>query len=174
MIDEKALFALTHGVYVIGAKDEAQNRYVGSAVDAIMQVAHKPFVVALSCGNHTYTKETIQKTGMFAISILPQDVDPFIIANFGFQSSRDVNKWDNVEYEEKDNLPYLKNVLGKIRCKVLEQVAYDSNTLFLAEVLDAELGDNSGKALTYNDYRGYFKNEVIKVFNEQKQRMKGK
>ena len=42
-----ALYNLTHGVYVLGADDGG--RPVGSAVDAVMQVASKPVVQALSC-----------------------------------------------------------------------------------------------------------------------------
>lgn len=41
-----ALYNLTHGVYVLGADDGG--RPVGSAVDAVMQVASKPVVLALS------------------------------------------------------------------------------------------------------------------------------
>jgi hypothetical protein len=52
--------------------------------------------------------------------------------------------------------------LAVFRCKVLEKTVFDSNTLFVAEVVEA---DNAaeGRALTYLDYRSYFKNVVWTV-----------
>ena len=41
-----ALYKLTHGLYILGAADNG--RPVGSVVDAVMQVANKPVVIALS------------------------------------------------------------------------------------------------------------------------------
>ena len=38
-MDLDALYKLTHGLYVLGARDE--NRFAGSIVDAVMQVANK-------------------------------------------------------------------------------------------------------------------------------------
>lgn len=52
-----ALYNLTHGVYVLGADDGG--RPVGSAVDAVMQVASKPVVLALSChSGYVYDGDT--------------------------------------------------------------------------------------------------------------------
>lgn len=86
-----ALYKLTHGLYILGAADNG--RPVGSVVDAVMQVANKPVVIALSCNNQSYTKECIERTGVFGLSVLCKGVDPFVIANFGFQSSRSIDKW---------------------------------------------------------------------------------
>ncbi len=58
-MDLDALYKLTHGLYVLGARDE--NRFAGSIVDAVMQVANKPVAIALSCSNGSYTKQCIEK-----------------------------------------------------------------------------------------------------------------
>lgn len=170
-MDENALYKLTHGLYVLGAR--CNGRFAGSIVDAVMQVANKPFVVALSCGNNSFTKNCIQQDGEFSLSVLGKDVDPFVIANFGFQSSRDVEKWKNIEFYVNDNLPYLQNSLAGIKCKVIQQIAFESNTLFLGEVMDCSVRSDHVEPLTYYDYRSYFKNDVLRSFNEQKERMKG-
>ncbi len=167
VMDESALFKLTHGLYVLGAV-EGNGRLCGSVVDAVMQVANKPLVIALSCHNNSYTKSVIEQSGKFSLSVLCKNVEPFVVANFGFQSSRDVEKWGNVDYNIKDGLPYLKQNLAEISAKVLQTIAYDSNTLFLAEVIDSSNTD-CGEPLTYNNYRDYFKNDVIKSFNDFKQ-----
>lgn len=166
-----ALYKLTHGLYILGAADNG--RPVGSVVDAVMQVANKPVVIALSCNNQSYTKECIERTGVFGLSVLCKGVDPFVIANFGFQSSRSIDKWENVDYCIRDGVPYLNDNIATVRCKVLQSIKYDSNTLFIAEVQDCANG-KSCEPLTYMDYRSYFKDEVIKRFNEVKQQKEKK
>ena len=167
-MDESALFCLTHGIYVLGAKDEVQNRFCGSIVDGVMQVANKPLIIALSCHNRSYTKECIEKTKEFSISVISKNVDPFVVANFGFQTSRTVDKWALVDYIEKDGLPYLKGNLAEIKARVIETKVFDSNTLFLAEVKDCQKCE-IGEPLTYGEYRAYFKDEVMKSFNNYRQ-----
>lgn len=165
-MDVDALYKLTHGLYILGAMDG--DRPVGSTVDAVMQVANKPLVIALSCNNQSFTKECIEKTGEFSLSVLCKSVDPYVIANFGFQSSRNVNKWDNVDHCIIDKMPYLKDNIAMVRCKVLQSIVFDSNTLFVAKVTDSK-NCKEGNPLTYLDYRSYFKDDVIKRFNEVKQ-----
>ncbi len=160
-----ALFKLTNGLYILGANDNG--RYVGSLVDAVTQVAHEPVIVVVSCGNQSYTKECIEKTKEFSLSVLCKDVDPFVLGNFGFQSSRNVNKWDNVDFYVEGGLPYLRNNIASIRCRVLNKTEFVSNTMFTAEVIDAD-SVKDAEPLTYRDYRGYFKTEVLKSFEEYK------
>ena len=166
-----AMYKLTHGLYVLGAKDG--QRYVGSIVDAVMQVASQPVAVALSCTNTSYTKSCIDQTGEFSLSVLCRDVDPFVVANFGFQTSRKVNKWDNVAFYEEDGLPYVKDNLATFRCKVLHKFPLQSNTLFVAEVISAESARND-PPLTYLDYRSYFKKDVMDSFAKYTEQQKGK
>ena len=161
-MDLDALYKLTHGLYVLGARDE--NRFAGSIVDAVMQVANKPVAIALSCSNGSYTKQCIEKDGVFSLSVLCKNVSPFVVANFGFQSSRNVDKWKNVEYFEEEGLPFLKDNLAIFRCRVLHKFPLESNTLFVAEVQSAAAAHRPDEPLTYLDYRSYFKNDVMKSF----------
>ncbi len=169
-MDENALFKLTHGLYVLGATD-SNGRMVGSIVDAVMQVAHRPFILALSCMNNSYTKECIEESNEFSLSVLGKDIAPIIISNFGFCSSRTVNKWENVKYYTKDGLPYLQNNLADIKCKVIQKIVYESNTMFLAEVEDCSNNQDS-IPLTYYDYRTYFKNDVLHALQNQQTKEK--
>lgn len=155
-----ALYKLTHGVYVLGADDSG--RPVGSIVDAVMQVANKPLVLALSCHNASYTKSCIEKSGKFSLSVLGKQVDPFVVANFGFQSSRDNDKWDEVPYFIENGLPYLKNALALMSCRVIDKQVFESNTMFTAEVTDCRITEEEAEPLTYSDYRSSFKNDVLK------------
>lgn len=158
-MDIDALYKLTHGVYVLGANDDG--RPVGSTVDAVMQAANKPVVIALSCHNGSYTKNCIEKSGCFSLSVLGQNVDPFVVANFGFQTSRTADKWKEVPHFIENSLPYLKNCIAVMSCRVIDRQIFESNTLFTAEVTDCRaMADDV--PLTYSDYRASFKNEVLK------------
>ncbi len=164
MIDQKAMFALTHGVYITGAV-EKNGRMVGSAIDALMQAAITPNLLCLSCHNGSYTKDVIKDTGFVSVSVVAKSVEPSIISNFGFLSSKNVDKWDNAEHEIVDNLPILKNCVAYLTCKVVKTDIYKSHSIFVLEVLKAVMKDG-GDALTYTDYQQYFKNKVIEGFRK--------
>ena len=111
-------------------------------------------------------------TGVFAFGA-EQKVEPWIIANFGFQSSKKVDKWSITKYHVKDGLPYLDDNIATLKCEVVQSISYESNTLFLAEVVDCEDNKNE-EPLTYNDYRAYFKQDVMDSFNKLKSAVKEK
>lgn len=161
-VDLEALYKLTHGLYVLGARDE--NCFAGSIVDAVMQVANKPVAIALSCSNGSYTKSCIDKTGEFSLSVLCRNVEPFVVANFGFQTSRLVDKWKNVAHTVRAGVPYLNDNLASFRCRVLHTYSLESNTLYVAEVTEAATTCRNEEPLTYLDYRSYFKNDVMDSF----------
>ena len=159
MIEWDALYKVSLGLYVLGANDAS--RPVGSIVDAVMIAANKPCALALSCGNASYTKSCIEQNHKFSLSVLPKDIEPFVVANFGFQSSKNINKWDNVKYDLLNGLPVLQNALAQITAKVLTSYPLESNTVFIAEIEEAKNIRNA-ENLLYEDYRNYFKNDVIK------------
>ena len=171
MIDWNALYKISLGLYVLGAKDG--NRPVGSIVDAVMIAANKPCALVLSCNNASYTKACVEKRREFSLSVLPKDIDPFVVANFGFQSSKNINKWDCVNFSELNNLPVLPQALAHITAKVVSQYAFESNTVFIAKITAAEnVRDAAG--LLYEDYRNSFKDDVIKSFQQHiKERTNG-
>lgn len=164
-MQEEVLFKITNGLYVISARHKDNPKiFAGSLVDVVSQIAINPNLLILSCMNNSYTKECIEQSGEFGVSVLPRGISPFTVGNFGFQTSRNTDKWANVRFSEKDGLPYLDEAIGKIRAKVINKLDYPCNTLFIAEVEDAfDLRDT--EALTYQDYRAGFKKDVLEAFS---------
>lgn len=163
-MDITAMFKLTYGLYVVGVKTESG--YGGCIVDAFGQATVEPPMVLL-CNNHgCYTNESIKREKEFTVSVLPEDVDPFVIANFGFQTGRETEKWANVPYELKDGLPVLKHAAAYLRCRVVEQKELSTHTLFICEVLDAWQGQ--GEPLVYGDYQKYMKGKTMEAFQSFK------
>ena len=163
-----ALFKLSYGLYVVGVKTE--KGLGGCIVDSVGQVAagEKP-VVMLSCMKRNYTNECIKKTGEFSLSVLPADTDPFMIGNFGFQSARDQDKWANVPHTIKDDLPLLLNVCSYLRCRVTDSKEFETHTMFLCKLADADLGQSGSRPLIFGDYQASMKGAVMEAFKKFKE-----
>lgn len=164
-MQEEVLYKITNGLYVISArhKDKPET-FAGSLVDAVSQITINPNLIIVSCMNSSYTAECIEQFGEFGVSILPRDINPLTLGIFGFQTSRNVNKWENVRFAEQDGLPYLSEAIGKIRGKVVHKIKYPCNTLFIAGVEDA-FAARDAEPLTYQHYRAGFKNKVMEAFS---------
>jgi len=53
-----------------------------------------------------------------------ENVHPFVIANFGFQSAKGVDRWANVPHTVKNGLPVL--AAAKYKCRITVNVARPS------------------------------------------------
>lgn len=160
-MDETALFDLSYGLYVIGAKSE--NGPVGCIANTAFQITAFPPRVALSLSYDNYTTACIQNTREFTVSILSTDIDPAIIGTFGFQSSRDTNKFQKADYKEVfGGLPVLtKNCTSWFHCKVENIVDAGTHVVFIAEVVETE--KMSGQIpMTYAYYHQVIKGSAPK------------
>ena len=167
-MDEKTLFKISYGLYVIGIK--AENRFGGCVVDAVAQVSGgQAPVIILGSMNNNLTNRLIKDKGEFTISILPENVHPFVIANFGFQSAKDVDKWANVPHTVKDGLPVLDGAVAYFRCKTTEAKELATHTAFFCEVIDAWQGENPAKPLIYGDYQRVMKSAAMEAFKKHKE-----
>lgn len=171
MIDTKAFFKLTYGLYVVGVKCGA--KFGGCVVDAVMQTTVQPQTLVICCNQGTRTRECIEETKEFTLSVLSETTDPFIIGNFGFQSCRLADKWEKVPHHLMNGLPVLDDAAAYLYCKVLETKQLSTHTLFFCEVTNAQ--DGAGKALSYTAYQESWKPKVMEAFKTGKcsQNVKG-
>ena len=160
----KALFKLTYGLYVVGAKNARKTG--GCIVDAVMQTTCTPESLVLCCNKGTWTRQAIQESKEFSLSVLTFDADPFIIGNFGFQSSRDVDKWANVEHTVVSGLPVLKQNAAYLICRVTEFKELSTHVLFFCDVTGG--ADGTSKALSYTEYQESWKPRVMEAFKAGK------
>ncbi|MBR0535853.1 MAG: flavin reductase family protein, partial [Clostridia bacterium] len=84
-----------------------------------------------------YTNKCIKDTGIFAVNILGEGVDPIIIGSFGFRSGRDTDKFEGIEPLVKEFTPVLPQAMSYITCKVVNTLETDTHTIFLGQVTDA-------------------------------------
>jgi len=96
-----------------------------------------------------------------------------LIGQFGFKSGKEINKFENIEYKlTKNGLPYLKNSLVFIECKVINFVSEGTHTIFIGEVIESDIL-NIGEPMTYSYYHeikggGVSKNAPHYIEKEEK------
>ena len=148
-MDKKVLRNLSYGVYVVTSKDDDRN--VGCIANSVMQVTSNPMTVAVSINHDNYTNSCIKKSGKLAISILKEDSDAKIIGEFGFKTSRDTDKFENISYSIVDDLAVINDFCGYLICEVIDKMETDTHTVFLAKITNAG-GYNTNDPMTYKYY----------------------
>jgi len=165
-MDVKALFNLSYGLYVIGARDGDRN--VGCVVNTVTQATATPVTLTVCINKDNYTNACIKKTKEFAVSILSEAAKENTIAVFGFSSSKDRDKFANTAYAlTPSGMPYIKEgVTGYLQCKVINFVDHFTHTIFIAEVTEAENISNAQGSLeapmTYAYYHKVIKGKTPK------------
>ena len=160
-MDSKALYKISYGLYVVGTKFDG--KYVGCIVDAFIQSTSSPVPTVILCSiQANQTNAAIKQTGEFTVSVLGTDVNPFVIGNFGFQSSRNADKWSNVPQKIADGLPVLESAVAYLRCKVTDSKELSTHTAFFCEVTDAWQGE--GEPIIYGNYQKDMKATAMESF----------
>ena len=150
-MDLKALFKISHGVYVTGAQDD-RGRFIGSCVDSVMVVEVSPAQILVSMGKNSYTAQNVLKTKHMTLSVLPADAPDSLIQNFGMQSSRASDKWPQGTYDLLSNLPVLKESVASMDLRVASVQETVTHFVLLCDVLDVIPGTMQ-EPLIYQSYQ---------------------
>jgi len=159
-MNNKALYNLSYGVFVLGANN---NGAINACItNTCIQVASDPTRVAISVLNKNLTCYMVKESGKFTISVLDNTCTFDLIKHFGMQSGVDVNKFADFSYAKTESgIPYIKqSVCALLECKVISKEDLGSHTLFIAEVVDAEIL-SSNAPLTYADYQNKLKPKPV-------------
>lgn len=152
MIERAAFHSLSYGLYLVTALS-ADGRKVGCVANTFQQVASEPPMVSISLNKANATTQAILDTGRFGVSVLGQSATMELIGLFGFQSSADVDKFQNIEYEVNPaNLPQvLANCVAKFAVDVRERVDAGTHFVFVGSVTEACTVSDE-KPMTYAYY----------------------
>lgn len=151
LIDKKALYALTYGLFVLTAKEGEKDN--GCIVNTVQMLTSDPTRVVVFVNKSNYTEGMIARTGEFNVSILQKDTPFALFKNFGFSSGKDVDKFADRVYPRSENgLYYIyENANAMLSCKVVGMHDYGTHTLFVGEVVEAKTL-SSQKSLSYETY----------------------
>ncbi len=167
-MNREILRDLSYGVYVVSSKKGDKD--VGCIVNSAMQITSNPATIAVSVNVDNYTNCAIKETGEFVLMILPEDVDSQVIGTFGFKSSREVEKFEEMDYEIKEGYPILSCAIGYLKMKVINTVEVGTHTLFIGEVIASEK-EKSSAPMTYAYYHAVKKGKSPKnapTYQEEK------
>ena len=152
---EEILSKFTYGMYVVSSGN------AGCLIDTACQITSAKddyciITVALNKENET-TKE-ILKRGKVSLTVLAKDVSFDLISKFGYKSSRDIDKFTNVYYNEIDgNKILIDQSIGWLYGEVVDKIEFNSHIIFAVKVEDSYITDKNKEPFTYNDYKEMIK-----------------
>ncbi|MGI6181854.1 MAG: flavin reductase [Agathobaculum sp.] len=131
---------LDYSMALVSAADAGKN--FGCIINSLHQVtSSRPPKFTLSLNNDSATCAALKKTGMAAVTLLASDTEERIINEFGYKSGRTIDKFAAFPFEtDAGGCPFLREgMLSRLSLRVTETVAIGSYTLFICDLLDAEL-----------------------------------
>lgn len=150
-MDVKALFNIDCGLYILTAVEGDKDN--GCIINTVMQVTNTPNRIAVAVNKANLTHDMIKSTGMFNVSVLTEDTPFGIFEHFGFQSGRDVNKFENYGAvgRSSNGVLYVKVITNSyISGRVENIIDLGTHSLFIAEVTDCVvLSDERSVNYTY-------------------------
>ena len=150
--DLTALFRIGYGLYVVTSNDGRKDN--GLIVNTVTQVTNTPNRVAVTINKENYSHHTIKQTGRMNVNCLSVEAPFHVFEVFGFQSGRNVNKFENCTPFRSDNgLIFLpKYINAFMSLKVEQYVDLDTHGMFICSVTEARVISDK-KTMTYTYYQ---------------------
>ena len=91
-MNKKAMYSLSYGLFVltsrVGDKDN------GCIINTAGQVTSEPNRISIAVNKANLTHDMVKESGKFNISILSEKASFDIFKHFGFQTGKDVDKFE--------------------------------------------------------------------------------
>ena len=154
--DLKALFNIGYGLYVVTSNDGKKDN--GLIVNTVSQVTNSPNKIAVTINKENYSHHIINQTGIMNVNCLSIDAPFNVFETFGFQSGRNVNKFENCTPNRSDNgLVFLPRYINSfMSLKVEQYVDLDTHGMFICSVTEARVINNL-ETMTYTYYQNNVK-----------------
>ena len=151
--DDKALFNIGYGLYVVTSNDGERDN--GLIVNAVTQVTNTPSRVAVTINKQNYSHHVIKQTGVMNVNCLSIEAPFSVFECFGFRSGRNVDK-----FEGQDDILHSANGLAVLpryinsfmSLKVEEYLDLGTHGMFICSVTEARVINNV-ETMTYTYYQ---------------------
>lgn len=156
-LDPTALFKIGYGLYVVTTNDGKKDN--GLIVNTVSQITSNPNKIMVAINKANYSCEIVKETKKLNINCLDANTPFSLIQHFGFQSGRDVNKFETFNDTERseNGLLYLtKHINAYISLEVVDYSDLGSHLMFICDVKDAKVLNNND-SLTYDYYQKHVK-----------------
>lgn len=139
------------GVAIVAAAHEGQRH--GMTANSFTSLSLDPPLVLVSLEKRTCTHELVSRSGAYAVSVLPQDLEA-LSSRFAGRQSEDSDRFAGVETStRRTGSPILKDALAFFDCRVESAHDAGTHTIFVGQVLVAGLAESQPPLLYFN--RGY-------------------
>ncbi len=163
MMNSKAMYDLTYGLFVITAARDGKDN--GCITNTVGQVTAEPNRISVAVNKSNYTCGMIEDTGRFSVSVISEKASFDLFRRFGFQSGRDTDKFaDFAPVRRADNgtLIVTEGTNAYISAAVSGKMDLGTHMLFIADVTDMDKLSDVPSA-TYGYYQKYIKPAPEKV-----------
>lgn len=146
-------YKLAYGLYIVSSGYE--DKLTGYISNTVFQVTAEPPRLAISCSKNNYSTSIIQKSSLFSVSVLHQDVKPAIIGGFGYKSGAQIDKFKEISYiRGVTGVPIvMEDAIAWFECEVEQEYDVGTHLLFIGKVVNNHLVDPDKEPMTYAYYR---------------------
>ena len=137
---QQSLRMFSYGVYILSSVNEGE--YCVSTITWVSQASFEPPMISVCIKRDSTSYEIVKKRGEFILHLLG-DSQKELAATFFKPTIFENEKLNGQEFSLANNLPLLKDIPAYIQCKVVEILENGDHPLFLAEVVDAKINNDS-------------------------------
>jgi ferric-chelate reductase [NAD(P)H] len=150
-MNEKALFTLNYGVYIVSTK--SNDKLNGQIANVVFQITPEPPKIAVCLNKENLTHALVDESKIFNVSVLGECCTMKLIGNFGFRSGRDIDKFKDYNYIiGKNGAPIATDsAIAYLECEVESKMDVGSHTLFVGKVTEGNLLKEDA-SMTYSYY----------------------
>ena len=150
--DMSALFKIGYGLYVVTCNDGKKDN--GLIVNTVTQVTDSPNRIAVIINKANYSHHVIKNTGIMNVNCLSVEAPFKIFQTFGFQSGRNVDKFEGMSTVRSDNgLVILSNYINaSLSLKMEQYVDVGTHGMFICSVTEARVMSDK-ETMTYTYYQ---------------------
>lgn len=156
-MNDKTMHKLSYGLFVLTANDGGKDN--GCIINTAIQLTTNPQRISIAVNKANHTHDMIMNSKNFTVSIISEEASFDLFKRFGFQSGKDVDKFDGFTDCKRgyNNCNIItKGTNGYIAAWVDQTIDLGTHTLFLALVTDMEILSDVPSA-TYAYYQNHIK-----------------
>lgn len=162
-INFDAMYKLSYGLYLVTTKDGEKAN--GCIINTAQMVTESPAQISFTINKANHTADMILKTKTFNLYTLSENAPFDVIKHFGFQSGRDVNKFNgdnrfliDAEGNLKDD--YFPPIFNSyIKGEVNQAIDLGTHYMFIGGVKEAKLISDK-PSMTYQYYFDHVKPSI--------------
>ncbi|MBR3082466.1 MAG: flavin reductase [Clostridiales bacterium] len=156
-MDKKTMNKISYGLYVVTANADGKDN--GCITNTAVQVTSDPERISVTINKSNLTCDMIASSGLFTLSVISEKADFELFKHFGFQSGRDVDKFEGFKACRKaanGTMIITEGTNAYISGKVIQSIDLGTHIMFIADVTDMEILTDDASA-TYAFYHSNIK-----------------